>query len=133
MPEDPRRALLRHTLATLAYRGGKAVRDAPAGFASFKAAPTTRTPGEILAHVGDLMDWGLSVARGKQEWHNAALRPWDDEVARFFKAVAFTHVGQIALLRRLAGGPLRGENYHKADIALGRVGPAQSPPRLEFD
>ena len=160
MLEDPRRALLRHTLATLAYRGGKAVRDAPAGFASFKAAPTTRTPGEILAHVGDLMDWGLSVARGKQEWHNAAPRPWDDEVARFFRAVAafddylagevplgdspeslfqgpvadaFTHVGQIALLRRLAGGPLRGENYHKADIALGRVGPAQSPPRLEFD
>ena len=160
MPEDPRRALLRHTLATLAYRGGKAVRDAPAGFAAFKASPTTRTPAEILAHVGDLMDWGLSVARSKQEWHNAAPRAWDDEVARFFAAVkafddylagesplvdsperlfqgpvadALTHVGQLALLRRLAGGPVRGENYHKADIASGRVGPAQSAPRFEFD
>ena len=160
MPEEQRRALLRHTLATLAYRGGKAVRDTPAGFDAFRAAPTTRTPAEILAHIGDLMDWGLSVARGKQEWHNASPRPWDDEVARFFSAVqafddylagseplgdspeslfqgpvadALTHVGQIALLRRLAGGPVRGENYHKADIAKGRVGPGQSPPRFEFD
>ena len=160
MADDPARALLRHTLATLAYRGGKAVRDAPAGFGSFKASPTTRTPVEILAHVGDLMDWGLSVARGKQQWHNANPLPWDDEVARFFGALAafddhlggsdslgdsleglfqgpvadaLTHVGQIALLRRMAGGAVRGENYHKADIAAGRVGPAQSEPRLEFD
>jgi hypothetical protein len=160
MPDDPRRSLLRHTLATLAYRGGKAVRDVPAGFASFKAGPTTRTPVEILAHIGDLMDWALSIARGKQEWHNAPPRPWDEEVARFFGAVkafddhlasddplagspeslfqgpvadALAHVGQITLLRRLAGGPVRGENYHKADIQRGRVGAEQSPPRLEFD
>ena len=160
MSEDPRRAFLRHTLATVAYRGGKAVRDVPAGFASFKAGPTTRTPAEILAHIGDLMEWGLSVARGKQEWHNAVPRAWDEEVERFFKTLAafddylagtgplgdsadklfqgpvadaLTHVGQIALLRRLAGGAVRGENYHKADITSGRVGPGQSPPRLEFD
>jgi len=160
MPDDPRRSLLRHTLATLAYRGGKAVRDVPAGFASFKAGPTTRTPVEILAHIGDLMDWALSLARGKQEWHNAPPRPWDEEVARFFAAVkafddhlagdgalagspeslfqgpvadALAHVGQITLLRRLAGGPVRAENYHKADIEPGRVGAEQSPPRLEFD
>ena len=160
MPDDPRRSLLRHTLATLAYRGGKAVRDVPAGFASFKAGPATRTPVEILAHIGDLMDWASSLARGKQEWHNAPPRPWDEEVTRFFAAVkafddhlagdgalagspeslfqgpvadALAHVGQITLLRRLAGGPVRGENYHKADIELGRVGAEQSPPRLEFD
>lgn len=160
MSEEPGRAFLRHTLATLAYRGGKAVRDAPAGFASFKAGPKTRTPVEILAHVGDLMEWGLSVARGAQEWRDAAPRPWADEVERFFKTLAafddylagtaplgdsaeklfqgpiadaLTHVGQIALLRRLGGGAVRGENYHKADIAAGRVGPGQAPPRREFD
>ncbi len=160
MPEDPRRALLRHTLATLAYRGGKAVRDAPPGFATFKAGPTTRPPGEILAHIGDLMDWGLTIARGKQEWHNSTPRPWDDEVARFFSALrafdeylagderlggspeslfqgpvadALTHVGQIALLRRLAGGPVRGENYFQAEIEAGHVGPTQKAPRREFD
>ena len=160
MSEDPRRTLLRHTLATLAYRGGKAVRDVPPGYASFKAGPGTRTPVQILAHVGDLMDWGLSIARGKQAWHNASPLPWDDEVARFFAALkafddylassdpldaspeslfqgpvadALCHVGQLTLLRRLAGGPVRAENYQKADIVEGRVGAVQSPPRLEFD
>jgi len=160
MSEDPRRTLLRHTLATLAYRGGKAVRDVPPGYASFEAGPGTRTPLQILAHVGDLMDWGLSIARGKQAWHNASPLPWDDEVARFFAALkafddylassdpldaspeslfqgpvadALCHVGQLTLLRRLAGGPVRAENYQKADIVEGRVGAVQSPPRLEFD
>ena len=160
MPEDPARLLLRHTLATLAYRGGKACRDVPSGFASFKGGPGTRTPGEILAHMGDLMEWALSIARGKQQWRNAEPLPWDLEVERFFAALrafddqlageeplgdsveslfqgpvadALTHVGQLTLLRRLAGGAVRGENYHKADIASGRVGPAQSAPRYEFD
>jgi hypothetical protein len=157
---DDKRSLLRHALATLAYRGGKAIRDAPADFADFKAGPTTRTPAQILAHIGDLMDWGLSIARGAERWSDEAPRPWAEEVARFFSAVeafdrhlasdqplaasverlfqgpvadALTHVGQIALLRRLAGGPVRGENYYKADIAAGQVGPGQPAPRREFD
>jgi hypothetical protein len=33
----------------------------------------------------------------------------------------------------MAGAPVRGENYYKADIASGRVGAGQSPPRVEFD
>jgi hypothetical protein len=37
------------------------------------------------------------------------------------------------MLRRLAGCPIRGENYFKAEIAAGRVGPDQSAPRREFD
>jgi hypothetical protein len=60
------RALLRHTLATLAYRGGKAVRGAPASFADYRCGETSRTPGQILAHIGDLMDWGLSIAEGSR-------------------------------------------------------------------
>jgi len=160
MHRDPGRALLRHTLATLAYRGGKAVRDAPAGFEAFAAGPATRTPAQILAHMGDLMDWGLSIARGEERWHNSAPRPWEEEVEHFFAALeafdaflaseeslavtpeklfqgpvadALTHVGQIALLRRLAGGAVRGENYFKAEIVEGRVGAQQAPPRREFD
>ena len=160
MVEDPRRALLRHTLATLAYRGGKAVRGAPASFAGFKAGPSTRTPGEILAHVSDLMDWGLSIARGKQEWRDSPALPWEEGTARFFAALkafddylatdeplgapaeklfqgpvadALTHVGQIAMLRRLEGTSMRGENYFRADIEAGRVGPDQPAPRREFD
>jgi hypothetical protein len=160
MPEDPRRAFLRHTLATLAYRGGKALRGAPPAFAGFKAGPETRTPGEILAHLSDLMDWGLSIARGKQEWHNSPVLSWEEGTKHFFASLkafddylasddpldapvdqlfhgpaadALTHVGQIAMLRRLGGTAMRGENYFRADIEAGRVGPDQSAPKREFD
>jgi hypothetical protein len=156
---DPQRALLRHTLATLAYRGGKMLRHAPAGFAQFDPGQGLRTPGKILAHIGDLLDWGLSIARGQQRWADSASLPWDQEVARFYAALrkfddflaspdalrapagklfqgpvadALTHVGQIAILRRMAGTPVKGESYYQAEIEIGRVGPEQSPPRFEF-
>jgi hypothetical protein len=154
------RDMLRHTLATLAYRGGKAVRGAPDGFASFRAGETTRTPGQILAHVGDLLDWALALARGEHVWRDSEPLPWPQEVARFHEALArldaylaskaplgrtaeqifqgpiadaLTHVGQITLLRRLAGSPVRGENYARAEIVAGRVGAEQAAPRREFD
>ena len=157
---DTKRELLRHTVATLAYRGGKALRGAPDGFAAFRAADQTRTPGQILAHIGDLLDWALSMAKGQQTWHNSPPLSWDAGTARFFAGLqafesylasddplhvpaeklfqgpiadALTHIGQISMLRRLAGAPVRGENYFAADIASGRVGREQSAPVLEFD
>jgi len=157
---DPKRDLLRHTVATVAYRGGKAVRGAPASFASFRAGETTRTPAAILAHIGDLFDWALSIARGAQAWNNSTPLAWDDEVARFFAALqrfddylasdaplacepeqlfqgpvadALNHVGQIAMLRRIAGAPIKAENYYRAEIVRGRVGSEQMQPRREFD
>ncbi len=160
MTADPVRAFLRHTVATLAYRGGKAVRGAPDSFADFRASGTSRSAGEILAHVGDLLDWAHSMAIGAQVWKNSTPQPWGPECARFFAALqtfddvlsaeqplgcsaeklfqgpvadALTHVGQIALLRRLAGEAIRGENYFVADIAAGRVGDEQAAPRREFD
>lgn len=160
MAEDPARDLLRHTLATLAYRGGKATRGVPDGFEALKVGETTRTPGEILAHVGDLLDWALTMVEGKVSWSDSKPLPWPEEVARFHAGLArldaalasgapvatpfeklfqgpiadaLSHVGQIALLRRLAGGPVRGENYARAEITPGRVGPDQAAPRREFD
>ncbi len=158
--EADARTLLRHTLATVAYRGGKAVRDAPEGFAGFKVGDSSRTPGQILAHIGDLYDWALTMAEGPQRWNNSTPLEWDDECARFFSALkrfderlasdkplactveqlfqgpvadSLAHIGQIAMLRRLAGAPVRAENYAKADITTGRVGPEQTRPRMEFD
>ena len=152
--------LLRHTVATLAYRGGKAIRGVPADFSGFQAAPGVRTPGQILAHMGDLMDWVLSTAKGNQAWHDSVPRTWDEDTARFFAALqaldnylasgaplgspaeqlfqgaiadALTHVGQINTLRRIAGAPIRSENYFRAEIATGQVGPNQPPPKHEFD
>ena len=152
--------MLRHTVATLAYRGGKALRGAPGSFAGFVASPGSRTPGQILAHVGDLFDWACALADGQHVWHNSEPLPWDDGVARFFAGLerfdrrladgeplgyppeklfqgpvadALTHVGQIAMLRRMAGAPIRGENYFKADIQAGRAGADQPASRVEFD
>lgn len=157
---DASRPLLRHTVAALAYRASKAFRGAPAGFAAFHVSETSRTPGQILAHLGDLIDWALSVAKGKQEWRDSSPLAWDEGVKRFFAVLeafdaylatdqplglpaeklfqgpiadALTHVGQIAMLRRLAGSPVRGENYLRADIIVGRVGAEQSVPVREFD
>ena len=157
---DEKRELLRHALATVAYRGGKAIRDAPAGFAECRAGETSRTAGEILSHVGDLFDWALTQAKGVEAWHGSGAEPWDVAEDRFFRALAnldaylasdeplkcselklfqgpiadaLTHIGQLAMLRRLSGSPIRGESYVKADIAIGRVGREQSAPRRQFD
>ena len=154
------REMLRHALATLAYRGGKAVRGAADRFGDFKTEAAIRTPGQVLAHIGDLLDWSLALADGQHVWHDSAPAPWPEEVARFFRALArldarlasdlplgfsekqlfqgpiadaLTHVGQITMLRRMFGSPLRGENYLQADIVAGRVGPEQSAPRREFE
>ncbi|HSZ61869.1 MAG TPA: hypothetical protein VK828_08725 [Terriglobales bacterium] len=153
------REFLRHTLATVAYRGAKAIRGAGAEFAGYGAGESGRTPVRILAHIGDLMDWGLAMADGRREWKDSLPLPWDKECERFFTALkkfdeylasgkplevseeklfqgpiadALTHVGQIAMLRRLAGVAIKGENYFVAEVTVGRVGAEQAPPRKEF-
>ena len=154
------RVPLRHILATIAYRGAKAVRNAGPSFADYRAAETSRTPAKILTHIGDLMDWGLAMSEGRREWHDSAPLAWEKECERFFTALkkfddylasekplevsaeklfqsaladALTHIGQIAMLRRMAGVPIKGENYYVAEITVGRVGADQAPPRKPFD
>lgn len=159
MTNDPARAFLRHTLATLSYRTGKAVRNAPDHFSAFRAGDGARSAGEILAHMSDLFDWALSMAEGNQRWSEVPPRTWTDDSERFFRALevfdrylasdapvagsaeqlfqgpiadALTHTGQLTLMRRLADAPIRAENYAKADIVAGRVGAEQTAPRAEF-
>ncbi len=157
---DMKREMLRHTVATLAYRGAKAVRGASDSFGSFGSPDTTRTPAKILAHIGDLLDWALSIAKGAESWHDSDPLPWKQECARFHRTLesfdnylasdaelsatcerlfqgpiadALTHVGQIAMLRRMAGESMKGENYSRAKIEAGRVGAEQEAPKREFD
>ncbi|WP_058189020.1 hypothetical protein [Terracidiphilus gabretensis] len=154
---DERREFLRHTLATLAYRAARAVTGAPDEFAGFDGAG--RTPGEILAHMGDLFDWALSISRGEETWHSSEPLPWAEEKLRFFAALeafdallaseeliqaplerlfqgpvadALTHTGQIAMLRRLAEYTKKDEDFFRAAIAAGRVGVDQAAPIFEY-
>ena len=151
------RELLRHLLAVLAYRGGKCLRDAPEGFDQYPGGG--KAPVAILAHVGDLLDWTLTMARGEARWQAAVPGTWAQEAARFHEALArldaqlasgapvqaewtrlvqgpladaLTHVGQLAMLRRMAGAPLPRENYFVAEMVAGRVGADQAAPRKPF-
>ena len=160
MNADTSRNLLRHLVATLAYRAAKVLRDVPPGFAEFSAGPTTRVPVQILAHLADLMGWGLRAAQGEYLWRADGTRDWDTELRRFFDGLAeldrylasdaplghppemliqgpladaLTHVGQLAMLRGAAGAPVRPESYARAQIIAGRVGMDQAPPGREFD
>ncbi len=161
MSDEGARSLLRHMVAALAYRASKAVRSAPPEFDAYRASPTSRTPVQILAHMGDLFDWALTMAQNRTAWHDSPPLPWDQEVARFFSALttfdeylatdapiemgilqklaqgpvadALTHTGQLTMLRRAAGRPVRGESYARAEIVTGRTGLEQAAPRWEFD
>jgi len=153
------RVFLRHALATVAYRAGKVLRDAPESFSGFAAGEKGRTAGQILAHLGDLMEWALSMAEGNMKWHDSKPLAWREEVDRFYAALkafddylasdkpveapleklfqgpvadALTHVGQLAMMRRMAGCAMRGESYYAAEMAVGRVGREQAAPKREF-
>jgi len=153
---------LRHTIATLAYRAAKTVRGTGESFATFCPGPTSKTPLQIVAHMGDLFDWGLTMLEGAPKWNSAPPLKWEPECDRFFASLkrfderlasgkpmhceltlvfqgpvadALTHTGQLAMLRRLSGSPMRGESYNRADIRIGVLGMSQTPPdpRFEFD
>ena len=155
-PDDPTtRLILRHLLATIAYRAGKALRDTPDAFGQYRETSDSPSSAEIVAHMGDLMEWVLRLLRGEFTWVRATPLPWAEEIARFYRTLkavddelasgapirwdpakviqggiadALTHTGQLAMLRRLSGHKMKGESYARADIVIGRVGPDQTPP-----
>ena len=154
---DEKRELLRHALATVAYRAARALEGAPDHFAGFAGAG--RMPVQILAHMGDLFEWALSAAIGQERWQATQPRVWAEEKQRFFQSLqsfdaflatggalhapveqllqgpvadALTHVGQLAILRRLSGSPTRGESFYAAEIKAGQVGAEQPAAARTF-
>ena len=154
------RHLLRHTVATLAYRAQKTLKDAPASFVDQRLSAASRTPLQIVSHMGDLMEWAQRMAQGEYRWAPEPVAGWDATCDRFFKGLlaldaaigdsalteysaevifqgpiadALTHVGQLAMIRGIAGAPVRPESYARAEIEVGRVGTEQSAVRKEFD
>jgi hypothetical protein len=159
-PNPDPRPQLRRLVATLAYRAAKVLRETPPDFAAMQLSPTTRRPSQIVAHMGDLMAWALSLARGENVWKAEGGDEWDVEVRRFFDGLAavdaelagdrpfkgsaemlvqgpladaLTHVGQLALLRGVFGAPIKPESYARAEIVVGRVGLSQAAPKREFE
>jgi hypothetical protein len=157
---DPALAIARHLAATLAYRASKVLRDVPPGFDAATLGAATRRPVQIVAHMADLMAWAVSMTRGERVWKPEGGEDWPVEVQRFFAGLealdralagdgsfkgsvemliqgpladALTHVGQLAMLRGMAGCPIRPESYARAEIVAGRVGLEQAPPGREFD
>jgi hypothetical protein len=138
-----RHELVRHFVATLAYRTQKALRDAPEGFEHFRTGNGARTPWEILCHMTSVLgyaraqfigddfevdccdDWPEEIRRFHDMLHDLSeimesqRDPTDVDLTRILQgplADAMTHVGQLAMLRRLAGHPVEPENFMRARI-----------------
>jgi hypothetical protein len=152
---DPKRALLRHFLAALAYRTAKAVHGAPESFGDFRAGERTRTPREIMRHMTSVLGYARTrftggtyrpeplptLAAERERFHEmlaslsdhlASAVPLEGDTAeRLLQgpfADAMTHAGQLAMLRRLAGSPVPPENFFAADVRAERLGPDQPEP-----
>jgi len=152
---NDKRKLLKHFLAALAYRTQKALRDAPAEFASFKAMPNTRTPLELIRHMDGVLGYARTFFIG-EKYRPPSLPNLEEAVNHFHEMIAdiarhleqgtelreiteenllqgpfsdaMTHAGQLAILRRLAGSPVPPENFVFADINSDNLGPNQPSP-----
>jgi hypothetical protein len=151
------RELLLHFLAAIAYRTQKAVREAPSSYPEFAAGLGARTPVQIIRHMTSLMGYAETLFRGgAYPFVPEALPTFAEEVARFHEmlgrvgellqspamlrgisteqllqgplADAMTHVGQLALLRRLSDSPVRGENFVFAHVRADQLGVDQAAP-----
>jgi hypothetical protein len=145
---DPRREMLRHLVATIAYRGGIAISNVNESFSEFRAGTSTRSAGEILSHLIDLMEGSLNLCRGDMIFLNSTPKGWKSDSERFFAAIksldlylagdqeircpiekllqgplsdALTHIGQVLMLRRLAGIEVSPQSYYRAEIVAGKI------------
>lgn len=153
---DRDRELLRHFLAAIAYRTQKALRGAPDHYATFSAGNRVRTPVELLRHMTALMGYARTFFEGgSYPVQPDPLPMFKEEVDRFHQMVeevgalvssgakcsisteqllqgpfadTMTHVGQLAMLRRLADSPVPPENFIHADIRADRLHADQPPP-----
>ena len=149
---DDRSRLLRHLVATIAYRATVALRGFPRDAAASAPGGGARTPLELLSHVADLMHAAAAMALGQERPAPQPDAGWGDAEARLYAGLArldaaladglapaanvdallqgpladaLTHVGQLLLLRRLAGAPAEPRGYARAEIVVGVVGPEQ--------
>jgi hypothetical protein len=146
--------LLRHFLASITYHATKAINGSPDSYPELDVGKGVRTPRSILHHITGV----LSYAHSFYEHYETTYfehRPWDGEVRRFYETLSkldesirekgpegvseeqllqgplsdsMAHVGQLLMLRRMAGSPVPSENFIYADMRKGVVGPDQPEP-----
>ena len=152
---NPDQYLLRHCLATIAYRTQKALRGAPDSYSNFRAGVNVRTPHEIVWHMTGVLGYARTFFQ-PGIWQPERLGNFIDEVERLHAVMedlarlvqqgkprnnitleqllqgpladAMTHVGQLTMLRRLAGSPVASENFIFAKIDPGNLSADQPPP-----
>lgn len=152
---DDKRAMLRHCLATLAYRTQKALRGAPESFGSYEAGNQVRTPSDLVRHMTSVLGYARTFFEGG-EYRADPLPDFAAEVTRFHATLedlarhltgdaelagtteerllqgpfadAMAHAGQLAMLRRLSGSPVPPENFIEATVDPANLGPQQPEP-----
>lgn len=140
--------VLRHLLASLAYRANLALEGCPDSFADFRAVEGAMTPREIVNHCSVILGFA-NAQLSKGEFQKSEIEDWNAEVERFHMTLAnldqtlqsrlqadretilkmlqgplldaFTHIGQLNMLRRLAGCPVPRTNFIKGDVVIGKL------------
>ena len=140
--------ILRHLVASIAFRASRSLRDAPAGFESVRLAGEGMSANELIVHMTNVIAFALAaVTNTERVRHNAET--WGENVERFYGllgeldaqlaegaslepgidlrlvqgplADTLTHIGQLHALRRAGGAPITAINYLKADVQIGRI------------
>lgn len=152
---DESKHFVRHTLAAMAYRSARALKDVPEGYASRALGDGAMTANELVTHMTAVLGYVLSKLT-KTERERIESKGWGEDVAGFYAMIGrvdaelegevrleegelerilqgplldvFTHIGQLASIRRVAGSPVPGENYRLAEVRIGRVGIEQAEP-----
>lgn len=147
MDNSAKNAYLRHTLSTIGYRFRRCLENAPDSFGDFIVGQGVRSPTEIICHMYSVLNWTTTYMRGGQVIkEGAAQLSYRQEKHRFRielivldglfseKEVSpgatekllqgpladiLTHIGQLAMLCRLNGHPIPGEDFSKAALRAG--------------
>ena len=146
--------LMRHLVATIAFRASRALRDAPDGFDDVRLADDGWCARELLLHMSNVLAFAYAtITQTDRVKHE--LRDWHGEVDRFYGilgdidarlatgaslepgmdlklvqgpfADTLTHVGQLLSMRRRCGSPIPATNYIKADIRTGVTALKEQP------
>jgi len=136
--------LLNHFLKALHYRFEKAIHNAAASYPNYEAGHGTRTPLELVGHMNGVLEFAIATL-SKQSRRNIPEQAWQEQTTLYYQklnelnkllqkntfdietlerilqgplADAMTHIGQLAMIRRLAKSAIAGENYFAADMSL---------------